>query len=99
MLKNDQTANGYIDGTKEILDTWNLSDQYSLNIEDRWIKYFISDTTNTMPKFIKKLNFIWVPCAAHLMNLVITDTFKKVKFFYFKNTNFLKIRRSCVQCY
>lgn len=43
------------------------------------IKYFTSDTTNVMPAFVRLLGMKWIPCAAHLMNLVVTGGLKPVE--------------------
>jgi hypothetical protein len=43
------------------------------------VKYFTSDTTNVMPAFVKLLGLEWIPCAAHLMHLVVNGALIPVK--------------------
>lgn len=40
----------------------------------RFLQFFTSDTTNVMPKFVSLLKMIWIPCAAHVLNLVVQGT-------------------------
>lgn len=71
--KTGQDAEGLASCTTDILKSWQFETELNTSIEKRWIRYFTSDTTAVMPKFIKALGFIWIPCHAHLLNLVVTD--------------------------
>jgi hypothetical protein len=77
--KSIQDAVSLKEQTSQILKEWGLEDQLHNVWEDRFIKYFTSDTTNVMPAFVKSLGMHWIPCAAHLMNLVVSGSLINVK--------------------
>jgi hypothetical protein len=73
--KVDQSAEGLAERVKSVLKEWDL-DETHLPIERRKIQWFTTDTTPTMPKMAKLLGYIWIPCIAHVLNLVIGDALK-----------------------
>jgi len=40
-------------------------------LEERFIKTFVTDTTAVMPAMVALLGFTWIPCSAHVLNLVV----------------------------
>jgi len=51
-------------------------------LEERFIKTFVTDTTAVMPAMVALLGFTWIPCSAHVLNLVV-----KYALDYFKKSN------------
>eukprot|EP01127_Copromyxa_protea_P001356 TRINITY_DN1136_c0_g2_i2.p1 TRINITY_DN1136_c0_g2~~TRINITY_DN1136_c0_g2_i2.p1 ORF type:complete len:628 (+),score=121.92 TRINITY_DN1136_c0_g2_i2:553-2436(+) len=72
--KDVQTAEKLAEATLAILDCWGL--KYSK--EERFLCHIVSDTTNVNPAFVNKMGYQWVPCACHLLQLVILDSLKPV---------------------
>jgi len=70
---NGQSAEDLTERTKKVLSTWGLMKNDKI---DPRIKYLVTDTTNTMPKFAKVLGLPWIPCLAHVLNLIVKDAFK-----------------------
>jgi len=71
-----QTAIALATRIREILDLWGLTSEYSNPLTKRKIKWFTSDTTNVMPATVRDLGFEWIPCFAHVLNLIVQDALK-----------------------
>ena len=63
--KDNQDADSLVSRTKEVLQKWSIPLQK--------ICYFTTDTTAVMPAMVRKLGVLWVPCLAHVMNLVVKN--------------------------
>jgi hypothetical protein len=85
--KCKQDAQSLYNETVTILEEWGLDSQLDLDLNERFLSYFIhyphfikisrflqyftSDTTNVMPALVSRLGMTWIPCAAHVLNLVV----------------------------
>jgi hypothetical protein len=74
--KSDQTSEALAERVRTVLTAWGLGDEATKEWCNRKIQYFTSDTTNAMPKMVKLLGFHWIPCVAHVLNLVVKDALK-----------------------
>lgn len=57
------------EATEEVLMDWGLDKEEP----ERFIHHIVSDTTNVNPAFVKQMGYHWIPCAAHLLHLVVQD--------------------------
>jgi len=71
--KESQSAENIAQAIREILDEYDLTSQYTLPVKERFIQRFVTDTTTVMPAMVQLLGFKWIPCAAHVLNLVVKD--------------------------
>jgi hypothetical protein len=61
----EHDAEGLSSWTKEVLA------QFNLRIPQVWAA--TTDTTNVMPAYVRDMGLFWMPCCAHLLNLVGKD--------------------------
>lgn len=59
----------------QVLERWGLHKE---NPEDRFIFHVVSDTTAVNPSFVKQMGYNWIPCAAHILHLVVQDALTRV---------------------
>jgi hypothetical protein len=63
--------------TRNVLAFWDLL----LPKEERFICHVVSDTTAVNPAMVRLLDgggYEWIPCACHLLQLVVNDALKYV---------------------
>ena len=70
--KAKQDAESLAERVRTVLSSWDLN-EFSSPLAERKIQFFTTDTTNTMPKMVELLKMYWVPCIAHVFNLVVKD--------------------------
>jgi len=75
--KTEQSASSLNVEVRRILGEWGFEDCLENPLSGR-IRTFTTDTTNVMPAMTRLLGFRWIPCFAHLLNLVVKDGLKVV---------------------
>ena len=76
-MKEGQDAKSLASVVAESLCEWDLgtmSQPGSFSFPR--VRAFTTDTTAVMPKMAELLGIPWVPCAAHVLNLVTSDSLK-----------------------
>jgi hypothetical protein len=74
--KESQTSENLAERVREVLKAWGFGDEFQTRIDLRRIQYFTTDTTASMPKMVNLLGMRWIPCIAHVLNLVVHDALK-----------------------
>jgi hypothetical protein len=60
----------------KVLVNWGLHKEEEI---ERFLYHIVSDTTAVNPLFVKQMGYKWIPCACHLLHLVMQDALISVK--------------------
>jgi hypothetical protein len=60
----------------KVLVNWGLHKEEET---ERFLYHIVSDTTAVNPLFVKQMGYKWIPCACHLLHLVMQDALISVK--------------------
>lgn len=91
--KKSQTALDLEKAIRDIFKDWDMEDQTTLPVEQRWIRYFVSDTTSVMPKTACLLGFKWLPCMAHVLQLVVNAGLRQVTSLISRHKKIVKVTK------
>ena len=71
--EGSQNAKALAKAVEDILESWGLLEEIKKPENERKIDMFTTDTTAVMPKMVEELGLKWVPCFAHVLNLIVQD--------------------------